>query len=61
MTTTHPEPPHPDPAVAATLAWAARWNDALDAALDALAPVVLDLADQGVRLKSSRRPRRARP
>ncbi|WP_255675899.1 hypothetical protein [Deinococcus sp. 12RED42] len=31
------------------------------AALDALAPVVLDLTDQGVRLKSSCRPRRARP
>ncbi|WP_255682376.1 hypothetical protein [Deinococcus sp. 6YEL10] len=31
------------------------------AVLDALVPVVLDLADQGVRLKSSRRPCRARP
>lgn len=54
-------PTHPDPAVAVTLSWAARWNDALDAALDALAPVVLDLTDQGVRLKPSPRPRRARP
>lgn len=54
-------PTHPDPAVAATLSWTARWNDAIDAALDALTPVVLDLADQGVRLKPSRRPRRARP